>query len=179
MPRVTHHRPAHARSAETDSAPARSALSGGLAEASGTCVCFHLRKTARTVTQFYDRMLAPSGLRATQFTLLQVVHRVGALPFTVLAEGLGMDRTTLTRNLRPLERDGLVRTGTGPDDRRVRVVTLTPRGEKKLAEAEPLWARAHQRMTGGLGSATWQSLRRDLSRAIAVGLEAAAAPDEA
>lgn len=154
-----------------------SPLAPALADASAGCVCFHLRRSARTISQFYDRMLAPAGLKATQFTLLTVVRRTGGLPFSGLAEVLGMDRTTLTRNLRPLERDGLVKIETG-SDRRVRVVRLTRAGEKKQAEAEPFWARAHARMTGGIGAATWKTLRKDLSRTIAVGLEATAEQEQ-
>jgi DNA-binding MarR family transcriptional regulator len=147
-----------------------------LADASTGCVCFHLRRSARTVSQLDDRMLAPTGLKATQFTLLTVVRRSGGLPFSRLAEVLGMDRTTLTRNLRPLDRDGLVRIEAG-SDRRVRVVGLTRAGDRKHTEAEPLWARAHARMTSGIGEATWKALRKDLSRTIAVSLQATAEQD--
>jgi DNA-binding MarR family transcriptional regulator len=151
-------------------------LSAAMADASAGCVCFHLRRSARTITQLYDRILAPSGLRATQFTLLTVVRRTGGLPFSSLAEVLGMDRTTLTRNLRPLERDGLVKIEPGAD-RRVRLVRLTRVGERKQTEAQPLWAEAHGRITHGIGEGTWKSLRQDLSRTIAVGLEAIAEQD--
>jgi DNA-binding MarR family transcriptional regulator len=144
-----------------------------LSDASAGCVCFHLRRSARTVTQFYDRTLAPSGLRATQFTLMTVVRRTGGLPFSSLADVLGMDRTTLTRNLRPLEREGLVKIISG-SDRRVRLVNLTRLGERKQAEAEPLWARAHARVTEGIGEKTWRALQKELSRTIAVSLEATA-----
>lgn len=151
--------------------------SAPLADVSASCVCFHLRRSARTITGFYDRMLAPSGLRATQFTLLTVVRRTGGLPFSSLADVLGMDRTTLTRNLRPLEREGLVTIEPGAD-RRVRTVTLTPKGKRRLSEAQPLWGRAHTRITNGLGKATWRSLRKDLSRTIAVGLDAMVEQDQ-
>ena len=144
-----------------------------LSDASAGCVCFHLRRSARTVTQFYDRTLAPSGLRATQFTLMTVIRRTGGLPFSSLAEVLGMDRTTLTRNLRPLERQGLVRIESG-SDRRVRLVRLTRLGERKQSEAQPLWAKAHARVTEGIGEKTWKALQKDLSRTIAVSLEATA-----
>jgi DNA-binding MarR family transcriptional regulator len=144
-----------------------------LSDASAGCVCFHLRRSARAVTQFYDRMLAPTGLRATQFTLMTVVRRTGGLSFSDLADVLGMDRTTLTRNLRPLEREGLVKIATG-SDRRVRLVRLTRLGERKQLEAEPLWAKAHARITDGIGEKTWRTLRKDLSRTIAVSLEATA-----
>jgi DNA-binding MarR family transcriptional regulator len=148
-----------------------------LAEASAGCVSFHLRRSARTITQFYDRVLSPSGLRSTQFTLLTLIRKAGGLPFSALAEALGMDRTTLTRNLRPLERDRLVKIEAGAD-RRVRIVQLTSEGERKQKDAEPLWARAHARMVSGIGGSTWKSLRKDLSRAIAVGLEATAEQEQ-
>lgn len=150
--------------------------SAALSDISTTCVCFHLRRSARAITQLYDHILAPSGLRATQYTLLTVVRKTGGLPFSSLAEVLGMDRTTLSRNLGPLERDGLVRIETGVD-RRVRLVKLTRLGERKHEAAEPLWARAHSRVTGGIGEKTWKILRQDLSRTIAVGLEAIAEQD--
>jgi DNA-binding MarR family transcriptional regulator len=155
-------------------APAHSAAAGpaGLDDISTECVCFHLRKTARTITQVYDHALAPTGLRATQFTLLRVISRTGGLPFAALADVLGLERTTLTRNLRPLERDKLVRTFPGAD-RRVRLVSLTPKGERKLAEAEPVWAATHADITGRMGDGTWTQLQRNLSRTIAVGLAAA------
>jgi len=142
-----------------------------LAHISESCVCFHLRRTARTITQYYDRVLAPTGLKPTQFTLLTVIGRTGGLPFTSLAEVLGMDRTTLTRNVGPLERDGLVKVESG-SDRRVRMVRLTRAGERKQEQAEPLWAKAHGRIVEGLGEKVWKSLRQDLSRTIAVGLDA-------
>jgi DNA-binding MarR family transcriptional regulator len=144
-----------------------------LSDASAGCVCFHLRRSARTVTQFYDHTLAPSGLRATQFTLMTVVRRTGGLPFSSLADVLGMDRTTLTRNLRPLEREGLLKIESG-SDRRVRLVRLTCLGERKQSEAQPLWAKAHARVTEGIGEKTWRSLQKELSRTIAVSLEATA-----
>jgi DNA-binding MarR family transcriptional regulator len=144
-----------------------------LSDASTGCVCFHLRRSARAVTQFYDHTLAPSGLRATQFTLMTVVRRTGGLPFSSLADVLGMDRTTLTRNLRPLEREGLVKIESG-SDRRVRLVSLTRLGRRKQAEAQPLWAKAHARVTGGIGENTWRALKKQLSRTIAVSLEATA-----
>jgi DNA-binding MarR family transcriptional regulator len=154
-----------------------SSLPPPFADVSAGCVCFHLRRSARTVSQVYDRILASSGLRGTQYTLLTVVRRTGGLSFSSLAEVLGMDRTTLTRNLRPLERDGLVKIEAGAD-RRVRLVKLTRQGERKQAEAEPLWAEAHRRITEGIGSAVWTTLRQGLSRTIAVGLEAIAEQDQ-
>ncbi|HSE66282.1 MAG TPA: MarR family transcriptional regulator [Gemmatimonadales bacterium] len=135
---------------------------------STTCVCFHLRRAARAVTQTYERALAPSGLLPGQYSLLTVLHRFGPQPLSALAELMGMDRTTLTRNLRPLERDGLVRVKSGDkQDQRIRRVGLTAAGERKWQEADPLWAQVHRRMVAGLGTDGWPALRDQLSSAIA------------
>src|SRR5262250_925940 len=100
--------------------PASTALSAPTADVmstaivpSTTCVCFHLRRAARAVTQTYERALAPAGILPGQFSVLAVLHRFGPQPLSALAELMGMDRTTLTRNLRPLERDSLVRVKAG------------------------------------------------------------------
>lgn len=135
---------------------------------STTCVCFHLRRAARAVTQTYERALAPSGLVPGQFSVLTVLHRFGPQPLSVLADLMGMDRTTLTRNLRPMERDGLVRVKAGDkQDQRIRRVGLTASGERKWQEAEPLWAQVHRHMVQGLGTDGWPALRDQLSSAIA------------
>src|SRR4051812_38930012 len=93
------------------------------------CTCFNLRKAARAVTQLYDEVMRPTGLRATQFSLLSVVWIAGRISITALAEAAVMDRTTLKRNLELLERAGLVRIQPG-EDARVREVSLTPAAEK-------------------------------------------------
>ena len=85
------------------------------------CACFNLRKAARAVTQLYDDALRPAGILATQLPLLIATGRLERVTISQLAEAMVMDRTTLTRNLRPLERDGLVRTKPGKD-RRVREI---------------------------------------------------------
>jgi DNA-binding MarR family transcriptional regulator len=136
---------------------------------SGSCVCFHLRRTARAVTQAYERALAPTGLVPTQFSLLTVLHRFGPVPLSVLAERMGMDRTTLTRNLKPLERDGFVTAQAGNGtDRRVRLIQITAAGERIWKKGEPLWAAVHSHMLQGLGPDGWPLLRNSLTRAIAV-----------
>ena len=138
-----------------------------LDEIAAACACFNVRRAARAVTQLYDRVLAPSGLRATQVTLLVALARRGALPFTRLADILGMDRTTLTRNLTPLKRDGLLTLGPGPD-RRVKLASITAKGRKQLEQAIPLWQRAQRQITGGLGAGRWDAIRRDLHRVTAL-----------
>lgn len=118
------------------------------------CSCFNLRRAVRRVTQIYDHALAPSGLKATQFSSLAVL--AGNAPgegiaMTRLAEKLGMDRTTLTRNLGVLERDGLITVRTG-DDPRSRMVALTIAGRTAFDHATPLWAEAQAKLAGHIGA---------------------------
>jgi DNA-binding MarR family transcriptional regulator len=144
------------------------------------CACFNVRKAARALTSLYDRALAPTGLRATQGTLLVALARAGDIPVTRLAGILGMDRTTLTRNLEPLERDGLVVARPGPD-RRVKLAGITEKGRKALAAAMPLWREAQRQIAEGAGVGRWNELRRELGRITALADEtapAAAEPDE-
>jgi DNA-binding MarR family transcriptional regulator len=122
----------------------------------------NLRKAARAVTQLYDRHLRPSGLKGTQFSILAVLANTGAIPLSRLAEVLVMDRTTLSRNLEPLERDGLVSVTEGKD-RRVRQVALKPRGRKALAGALPLWEAAQGQVVKEIGGAgRWGEILKDL-----------------
>jgi DNA-binding MarR family transcriptional regulator len=130
------------------------------------CTCSNLRKAARAVTQMYDEFLRPSGLRATQFSLLMLVRGRGPIRITDLAEKAVMDRTTLKRNLELLEREGLVRIEPG-EDARVREVSVTPAAEARLARALPLWQRAQAHVTGQLGKGRTERLLSDLSAAVA------------
>jgi DNA-binding MarR family transcriptional regulator len=109
------------------------------------CVCFAVRRAARTITQHYDRQLRATGLRVTQFSLLAVLSHGEPRPVNRVAARLGMDRTTLTRNLRPLVERGYV-TVEGGDDARVRLVQITPRGRAAAAAALPHWRRAQRSM---------------------------------
>ena len=105
------------------------------------CLCFALRRAARAVTQHYDRLLRPSGLRTTQFSLLALLAQAGPMPMTRLATRLGLERTTLTRNLGPLAAKGWVAVEED-EDRRVRNVRITPPGKAKAKAALPLWRKA-------------------------------------
>jgi DNA-binding MarR family transcriptional regulator len=125
------------------------------------CVCFNLRKTARAITQLYDEALRPSGLRCTQFSLLIAATRLEPVTVTHLAEIVVMDRTTLARNLRPLEKKGLMNVTPG-DDQRTRIVTLTTRGKEVLARALPLWEKAQARVVRGMGQERWTALEANL-----------------
>jgi DNA-binding MarR family transcriptional regulator len=131
------------------------------------CACRNVRQAARAVTGLYDRVLAPSGLRATQVTLLVALEKAGPIPFSRLAGVLGMDRTTLTRNLEPLRRDGLLTLRPG-EDRRVRLALITDKGRKTLTAAIPLWELAQRQITDGLGRGRWSAVQRDLQQLTAL-----------
>lgn len=131
------------------------------------CACFNLRKAARAITHLYDEMLRPTGLRTTQFTLLVATKMLEPITVTRLAKIGVMDRTTLTRNLRPLEKQGLVQIALGKDQR-TRVVRLTPEGQKALARAFPLWKKAQARVIKELGPERWNSLRAYLGEVVSL-----------
>ena len=111
-----------------------------------TCACFNIRKSARVLTQHYDEAMQSIGLRATQFTILAVLSNVKAITVTQMADFLVMDRTTLTRNLRPLEKQGFLKIQPG-EDRRTRVISLSTKGLNKLKSAIPLWTKAQKSVT--------------------------------
>jgi DNA-binding MarR family transcriptional regulator len=110
------------------------------------CVCSTLRRATRAVTAMYDAALAPSGLRITQFSVLVVLGRLGPLPVTRLAAEVALDRSTMGRNLDPLERRGLVRIKAGDVDQRERVAHLTAAGERAIETARPHWRAAQERI---------------------------------
>ncbi len=126
------------------------------------CGCFNTRKAARAVTRFYDAMLAPSGLKATQLTMLGAVSISGPARMSELAQMLALDKTTLTRNLKLLEAGGLIAVAAGAD-RRVRVVALTRAGADAVDRALPRWREAQRRMVEHLGEARWRRLVADLA----------------
>ncbi len=125
------------------------------------CASFNLRKASRLMAQVYDRQLQPSGLTNTQFTLLAVTSSRGPISITALAGLLGMDRTTLTRNLRLVERQGLLQVTAGRDAR-TRDVRLTGKGTKALKKATPLWQGVQTRVVETLGRAHWRDLLKEL-----------------
>lgn len=127
------------------------------------CTCALVRLSARRITQVYDQALKETGLRITQFSVLANLDRLGSLSITELAAILVMDRTTLTRNLRPLYRDGLVRLGDGPD-KRSKALHLTPEGRKVLKTARPKWRATEKALRQDLGEADLEKLRALLGR---------------
>jgi DNA-binding MarR family transcriptional regulator len=128
-----------------------------------TCNCLSLRQATRRVTQLYDQALAPLGLRATQYSLLTQVERLGPVAMNALAEVMVMDRATLGHNVRPLEAQGLVQLTVGTD-RRSREVSITAHGQRLLASGQELWRRAQQVFEAEIGVETAASLRMMLHR---------------
>src|SRR6201993_2186929 len=106
------------------------------------CNCFAMRAAARHLSQSYDRFLAPSGLRTTQFSILAKLKRKGPMTINALAADMVMDRTTLGRNILPLERDGLIRIEPLASDRRSKALHLTKAGEKRFEAACAGWVKA-------------------------------------
>ena len=121
------------------------------------CSCFAARRTARTITQHYEQHLKPTGLTVTQFTLLALLSLGGPQPLSRFAEQLGVERTTLTRNLRSLEARGLV-TESATGDRRVRLLTITQRGIAAARAALPQWRAAQKSIARRLGAGAIQAL---------------------
>jgi DNA-binding MarR family transcriptional regulator len=138
------------------------------------CNCYAVRAAARHVSQFYDQVLAPTGLRTTQFSMLAKLKRRGPLSINALAAEMVMDRTTLGRNILPLQRDGLVKIEPDAADRRAKALRLTKAGEKRLQAARERWAVAQERFDSVFGSPRAAELRA-LLRAVVAGEFAAAA----
>ena len=130
------------------------------------CNCFAMRAAARHLSQSYDRFLAPSGLRTTQFSILARLKRKGPLTINALAEDMVMDRTTLGRNILPLERDGLISIEPTASDRRAKELRLTKAGEKRLQAALKRWSQAQARFETVFGAERAGDLRK-LLRAVA------------
>jgi DNA-binding MarR family transcriptional regulator len=107
-------------------------------------------------------MLKPGGLRATQLGVMTTIANFGSVTINRLAQMLVMDRTTLTRNLKLLEKQGLIKTTPG-EDRRTREVTLTDKGQQVLAQALPLWEKAQERVVKAFGAERWNATMADLS----------------
>lgn len=136
-------------------------------ESTTPCNSLALRQAARHVSQIYERHLAVEGLRASQYSILSTLGRCGPQPIGALAKMMVMDRTTLGRALRPLERDGLLEIGPGPDCR-TRSLRLTPVGEARLAVAAERWREAQAEFEAAFGMQAAADLRATLRRVIAV-----------
>jgi DNA-binding MarR family transcriptional regulator len=130
------------------------------------CTCFRLRRLTRRVTAVYNRALAPTGLRVTQYSLLANLRGAAPVALSLLAERMDLDRTTLTRNLKPLADAGWVRVDQDAVDARVRLVALTPRGEAQLQAARSLWKRAQQEVNHTIGDEQLATLHELLDRCV-------------
>lgn len=131
------------------------------------CVCSSIRQAARAITQFYDDALRPSGLRITQFSILGATLAAGPITLTRLAEATVTDRTTLTRNLKLLEKQGLIRIATG-DDRREREISITRRGGEALKRAYPLWQKAQAKVINSMGPQDVKVMREKVGAVTAL-----------
>src|SRR5262249_49047677 len=123
------------------------------------CLCLASRRAARTITRAFDKQLRPHGIRTTQFSLLALLELKGPQSIGDLADALGADRTTLTRNLALIERQSLVK-GRPGDDARERIVAIMPKGRNLLTKAFPAWRKAQSDLTSSIGVPLADSLRR-------------------
>lgn len=132
-----------------------------------TCMGFHVRRASRIMAQKYDAAFRPVGLAQTQFTLLVAIHLLEPVPITQLAQELLTDQTTITRNIKLLEKRGLVTSDPG-DDRRIKLSSLTVEGQAALEQALPLWEQAQSELRQSFGEQKWQALLSLLSEMTAL-----------
>ena len=125
------------------------------------CPAFNIRAASRVITQIFDDTLRPSGLQITQFAVLVGVHIMDTPSISILAKGLVMDRTTLTRSLRPLESEGYIKIISG-DDKRTRFVKLTAKGKSAIDKTLPYWEKAREIVAKEFGEKNLGGLIKDL-----------------
>ena len=128
-----------------------------------TCLCLHVRRAARAVARRFDDALRPLDLTNGQFSLMMSLNRPQPPKIGEVSDLLAMDRTTLTANLKPLERRGLVAITVDEEDKRSRRMALTPAGLSLLARAVPIWVRTEAAVEALLGAASPDRLRADLA----------------
>jgi DNA-binding MarR family transcriptional regulator len=132
------------------------------------CACFDLRKATRAVSRMYDDFLRDEGLNITQFSVLRLICTEKALSISTLGRYMVMERTSITRALAPLERDGLINSRPGAD-KRIRTVSVTNKGRKLIEEAEPKWRQAQEALMETVGENRWHAmctLLRDTTRMV-------------
>ena len=128
------------------------------------CVCFNLRWVTRVVTQFYDAEIRRHGIRPTQGTILASLNAKDSWNMAELSDWLGMDRTTLVRNLRPLQRDGFVNVGGGGRGN-LAELSITAKGRKQVEKLVPAWKSAQSAVVKTLGEKRWSAILSDLETA--------------
>ena len=138
-------------------------------QAVAVCLCFHARKASRAITQVFDHILAPTGLKTTQLSLLMVVNAQSSLRIGDLAATLVTDSTTVSRTIKPLIKSGLIAETPEKRDRRVKLISLTDSGHAALERALPLWQMAQSQVAKGLGSGVVQTLLPALESAAQLG----------
>jgi DNA-binding MarR family transcriptional regulator len=131
------------------------------------CVCYEFRKTARFVINYYDTALKDADLKSNQFIILVAVAYLKSPNFKTLAEFVGIDQSTLARNLTTVENQKLVSVRTGKN-RREKLITLTKKGEQKVVKSFPLWKKAQGRIVGGLGTERWKNIQKELTDVVSV-----------
>jgi len=129
------------------------------------CVCFNLRKSARAITQVYDNMFRPIGLRVSQLAIINSVRIIGPLTVLELAEAIATDRTTVTRNIKPLARDGYIKVQTGVD-RRSKEIVVTEKGKAIADKAMGIWKKYNDKIIKKMGKARIDKLCKDLSEML-------------
>ena len=136
---------------------------GTTLEVRDTCLCLHAQRSARALARRFDQALRPVSLKHGQFSLLIALNRPEPPPIGAVAELLAMDRTTLTANLKPLQRRGLIDIQPDPTDRRTRRLSLTAEGSTLLAEAVPIWRETHRKLEAALAPGEADQLRQSLN----------------
>ena len=129
------------------------------------CNCLALRQAARHVSALYDRHLAAEGITTAQYSILAKLKRLGPQSIGALAAMMVMDRTTTTRAVRPLARDGLVTISPGKDER-TRMVSITPAGDKRAKAGAARWREAQREFEAGYGAQAAEQLRRELAEVV-------------
>jgi DNA-binding MarR family transcriptional regulator len=132
-----------------------------------TCTCGELRKAARAITLLYDNAFKSSGLLSTQLGVLDIICNTEAIRISDLAQKQGMDRTTLTRNLSVLEKQGYIKITSGKDQR-TRIVTATHKGRNAVAKAIPLWKDVQGKVRLEMGEKSWQELMQNLDHFVSI-----------
>jgi DNA-binding MarR family transcriptional regulator len=133
----------------------------------GDCACEGLRRASRAISRLYERALAPLALTPTQFAILVATRLRGPVPLSRLATALVLDRTSLYRAIRPLERQGHLRVGPG-QNQRGRAATLTVKGEHLLQQALPIWDATQRTFVSALGTRTWTTLSAAVAQVVPV-----------
>jgi DNA-binding MarR family transcriptional regulator len=132
-----------------------------------SCASFNLRKAARVMTQFFDQVLRPTGLRSTQLVILLAAGLKDKTTMSELSDAIVSDRTTLTRALRPLIKKGLIKNVPGTDRRKSGIV-LTAKGDLAIRKAAPYWHAAQAKVEKGFGAKTWKDFISKLDAAILI-----------